>query len=77
MLNSQFNTYKLSTAVQVTDDELLTGYIVEKISPQGKILSNYFTTKTKNAIMEDIKKSNGIKSKSQILVDKIMNGELL
>jgi hypothetical protein len=77
MLSGEYVTYKLSSAIQVVKGDLVHGYIVEKISAQGKIVSDYFTAKTKNAIIEDIKKSNGIKSKSQELVDKIMKGDLL
>ncbi len=77
MLSGEHTTYKLTTAIQVVKGELVHGYIVEKITPQGKITASYFTSKTKNAIVEDIKKQNGIKCKSQELVDKIMKGDLL
>lgn len=75
MLSSNNNTYTIIPACQVVKGELITGCVVTRMAPSGKVLGNYFTTKTKASILEDIKSQNGIISKSQALVDKILRGE--
>jgi hypothetical protein len=68
-------TYRFTTGVQIVGNEFLAGYVVEKLDYTGKITGQYFSTKTKTQIVDDIKRQNGFKTKGQQLIDKLLEGK--
>jgi hypothetical protein len=75
MFNNKSITYKLTTGVQIVEDEFIAGYIVEKLDYTGKILSQYFSPKTKSQLIEDIKRQTGFKTKGQLLIDALLESK--
>lgn len=69
--------FKLNPAVQILEDEFIAGYVIELLDSAGHILSQRFSSKTKNQIMEDLKVQNGFKSKGQKIIDALLEGESL
>lgn len=65
--------YKIIPGVQIVGDDFLAGYIVEKLDAAGRVISQFFSQKTKAQLIEDIKNQNGFKTKSQVLMEEMID----
>lgn len=68
-------TYKIIPGVQIIGDEFKVGQILECYVGSNPVpTSQYFTDTTKAAIIEKIKKVNGFTTKTQKLIDDLLEG---
>lgn len=72
MFADKAKVYKLIPGVQIINDSFEAGYIVEELSPNGTVKSQYFSNLTKPKLLDKLKDINGFKTRGEQVIEQLL-----